>query len=275
MDYYIYNTDVKYLKDKPQDRFRKLIDGHFAASGGPRRYGENFNKPKINDVLLMYVNKIGIVAVGKVQKLWDGKSYTAPLYYTMEEIKAFGSGAFEYRIMVNWDQDFSDKPITAEHMRQSLGYIPPRAFSKIKLKDKVKEMIAGHISSYTPTTLDLEVPPPSRIETTMDRIQRDTAITLKVKKLHNYKCQICGHTIELPGGARYAEAHHIQPLGAPHNGPDVIENILCVCPNHHVELDYFVLPITVSELSCSKGHEIDPKYVDYHNQLVYKSILST
>ena len=108
----------------------------------------------------------------------------------------------------------------------------------------------------------------------MDRIHRDTAITLKVKKLHNYKCQICGHTIELPDGARYAEAHHIKPLGENHNGPDVIGNILCVCPNHHVELDYFVLPINVSELSCSNGHEIDPKYVDYHNQFVYKSILS-
>jgi hypothetical protein len=59
MDYYIYNTDVKYLKGKTQGRFRKLIDGNFAASGGPRHYGENFNKPKINDVLLMYVNKIG------------------------------------------------------------------------------------------------------------------------------------------------------------------------------------------------------------------------
>jgi hypothetical protein len=277
MDYYIYNTDVKYLKGKTQGRFRKLIDGNFAASGGPRHYGENFNKPKINDVLLMYVNKIGIVAVGKVQEQWDGNSYTSPLYYTMEEIKAFGSGAFEYRIRVNWYQDFSDKPITAEHMRQSLVPIPPRAFSKIKLKDKVEEMLRKlqTILPPTPKALDLEVPSTERVESTIYRILRDTAMALKVKHLHNYKCQICGHTIELPGGGRYAEAHHIKPLGEKHNGPDVIGNILCLCPNHHVELDYGVLPITVSELRCYKGHEIDPKYVDYHNQFVYKSILST
>jgi 5-methylcytosine-specific restriction endonuclease McrA len=225
----------------------------------------------------MYVNKIGIVAVGKVQEQWDGNSYTAPLYYTMEEIKAFGSGAFEYRIRVNWYQDFSDKPITAEHMRQSLVPIPPRAFSKIKLKDKVEEMLRKlqTILPPTPKALDLEVPSTERVESTIYRILRDTAMALKVKHLHNHKCQICGHTIELPGGGRYAEAHHIKPLGEKHNGPDVIGNILCVCPNHHAELDYGVSTITISALTCFKGHEIDPKYIDYHNQFVYKSILST
>jgi putative restriction endonuclease len=31
---------------------------------------------------------------------------------------------------------------------------------------------------------------------------------------------------------------HIRPLGAPHNGPDVKENIIiCLCPNHHVLFD--------------------------------------
>lgn len=37
--------------------------------------------------------------------------------------------------------------------------------------------------------------------------------------------------------APYAEAAHIRALGSPHNGPDVIENVLCLCPNHHVLFD--------------------------------------
>jgi predicted restriction endonuclease len=162
-------------------------------------------------------------------------------------------------------------------MRQSLVPIPPRAFSKIKLKDKVEEMLRKlqTILPPTPKALDLEVPSTERVESTIYRILRDTAMALKVKHLHNYKCQICGHTIELPGGGRYAEAHHIKPLGEKHNGPDVIGNILCVCPNHHAELDYGVSTITISALTCFKGHEIDPKYIDYHNQFVYKSILSS
>jgi hypothetical protein len=272
MDYYIYNTDVAYLIGKTQGRFRKLIDGNFAASGGPRRYGENFKRLKINDVLLMYVNKVGIVSVGRVLEKWNGNSYTDPLYYTMEEIKAFDGGAYEYRININWYQDFSDKPITADYMRQSSVPIIPRALSKIKRKTEVEEMLRRLQTVLTPTpkAFDLEVPSTERVESTIYRILRDTAKALYVKNLHNYQCQVCGHTIKLPAGKRYAEAHHIRPLGTPHNGPDVIENILCLCPNHHAELDYGVSAITVSALRDSKGHSIALQYINYHNQHIHK-----
>src|SRR5680860_101814 len=238
MDYYIYNTDVRFLKGKTRRRFRNLIDGNFAAAGGPRRYGKNFNKLKINDVLLMYVNKIGIVAVGKVQELWDGNSYTAPLYYTMEEIKAFGDGAFEYRITVNWYQDFSDKPITAEHMRQSLVPLPPRALSKIKRKTEVEEMLRKlqTILRPTPKALDLEVPSTERVEvqdisepTGPDgnpvlakhlRYERNSTLINKIKKraLAQNKmlnCQVCKFSfLEKYGeiGEGFIEAHHKKPL---------------------------------------------------------------
>ena len=66
-------------------------------------------------------------------------------------------------------------------------------------------------------------------------------------------------------------AHHIQPLGQPHNGPDVIGNIICVCPNHHAELDYGVSSLLLPSLRHSTGHNIDAKYTDYHNQIILKS----
>jgi putative restriction endonuclease len=48
---------------------------------------------------------------------------------------------------------------------------------------------------------------------------------------------MCG--IRLKGLAGpYAEAAHIRPLGAPHHGPDTADNILCLCPNHHVLFDH-------------------------------------
>ena len=34
------------------------------------------------------------------------------------------------------------------------------------------------------------------------------------------------------------EGAHIRPLGAPHNGPDTLDNTLCLCPNHHVLFDH-------------------------------------
>ena len=119
----------------------------------------------------------------------------------------------------------------------------------------------------TPPASDIADAPTDRVQTTAYRILRDTELARRVKVMHEYRCQICDHTIELPSGSRYAEAHHIQPLGEPHNGPDVIGNILCVCPNHHAELDYRVSSLTLSALRPMPGHTVDQKYVDYHNRL--------
>lgn len=128
---------------------------------------------------------------------------------------------------------------------------------------------AGAIDdSVTREAVDLE--PPERIQTTTYRIVRDTAKSRTVKKLHNYECQVCGLTINLPGNARYAEAHHIQPLGGKHKGPDVESNILCLCPNHHAELDLGIWPIKLLALRTAKGHAVDSKYVDYHNREIAK-----
>lgn len=273
MDYFFYNSDAKSLIDKTQPRFRILISGNFAASSGNRHFGENFKRLKIGDVLLMYENEVGVVAVGSVLKPWDGISYADPLYYTKEEmIVPANDGAFEYRIMVNWYLDLSLNPITAKHLRQYSIPLPPLAFSKINRRSEVEQMLRKLPPPIlpTPVAFDLVVPSPERVESTIYRVLRDTAKALYVKNLHNYQCQVCSHTIELPDGKRYAEAHHIRPLGMPHNGPDIISNILCLCPNHHAELDYGVLAITLPALLNSTIHAVDPQYIDYHNQKIHQ-----
>ena len=121
-------------------------------------------------------------------------------------------------------------------------------------------------SLVTPLATDLAEPPTNRIPTTIYRILRDTELARSVKVMHEYRCQICGHSIELPDGSRYAEAHHIQPLGGDHKGDDKIGNILCVCPNHHAELDYCVLALDLSALRQVADHPVDQKYLDYHNK---------
>ena len=99
-----------------------------------------------------------------------------------------------------------------------------------------------------------------------ERIIRDTKVTNWVKKLYNNHCQICGTTIELFDNKNYSEGHHIVPLN--HNGHDVINNLLCVCPNHHIQLDYGA--IKIEKLMIKKGHNIDNEYVKYHNENIYK-----
>ncbi|QVL30245.1 HNH endonuclease [Telmatocola sphagniphila] len=120
-----------------------------------------------------------------------------------------------------------------------------------------------------PLAVDLGEPP-ARIATTTYRIVRDTRLADWTKKAHNYKCQICGVSIKLADGSGYAEGHHIKPLGSPHNGPDVIDNILCVCPNHHAMCDFGAIELDLEKLETAEGHSLNQKYLDYHNQKIFK-----
>jgi hypothetical protein len=127
-----------------------------------------------------------------------------------------------------------------------------------------------------PQVHDLEAPPASRVQTTVYRIIRDTQLSRRVKMLHEYKCQIltCEYTIVLADGSHYAEGHHVQPLGEPHNGPDVLENIVCLCPNHHAACDLGAIRLVSVELRQIVGHVIGQKFIDYHNQTIYPNRLA-
>lgn len=272
MDYYFYNTD-----GRPQPRFRILLDRGFAAVGGDRqRFGEQLRQLKKDDVLLMYENNVGVIAVGRVLERWDGKSHTRPWYYTSAEMDGLTGGPYEYRIRVHWFHDLSDTPVTLRILQQrfhSTGFSPRGAIKKIVKYRPEIEILLEELQPNpqpTPPAIDFTAPVPERVETSTYRILRDTAKAVLVKNLHDYRCQVCGHTIELPNGKRYAEAHHIQPLGTPHNGRDIIANILCLCPNHHAELDYGVSRIRLSDLRFCNGHTVEPQYVHYHNRKVFK-----
>ena len=76
-----------------------------------------------------------------------------------------------------------------------------------------------------------------RRETTVQRIVRETRQAREIKALYDHRCQMCGTRLKSPAGP-YAEAAHIRPLGAPHDGPDTPDNVLCLCPNHHVLFDH-------------------------------------
>ncbi|MFF1644650.1 YDG/SRA domain-containing protein [Streptomyces sp. NPDC058240] len=80
---------------------------------------------------------------------------------------------------------------------------------------------------------------------TVERIVRDTAVVRRVKRWHEYTCQICGLALTVGAeGKSYAEGAHIQALGGSAGGPDVEGNVLCLCPNCHVRLDRGALYLT-------------------------------
>jgi len=118
-----------------------------------------------------------------------------------------------------------------------------------------------------------------RITTTVQRLVRNTLISNSVKKMYDYKCQICNTQIKTPAGF-YSEGAHVRPLGANHNGDDNESNILCLCPNHHVMLDYGTIYIDesffvynrynsekIGELKVNSRHPINVKNFLYQKNI--------
>jgi len=103
------------------------------------------------------------------------------------------------------------------------------------------ERVAQFFRSNDATPIAADINEPTGTErhlVSTYRVLRDTALARRVKADMNHTCQICSARIVLGDGTPYAEAHHVKPLGSPHNGPDQPGNIVCVCPNCHVQLDY-------------------------------------
>src|SRR6478672_8334883 len=76
-------------------------------------------------------------------------------------------------------------------------------------------------------------------------------------------------------GGPYAEAAHIWPLGRPHNGPDELANLLCLCPNHHVLFDNGAFAIAdgleliglPGRLAFVRGHNLSAEHLRFHRRL--------
>jgi len=120
---------------------------------------------------------------------------------------------------------------------------------------------------------------PKRQMVAVQRIVRTSAVVQYVKALHDNHCQVCGMRLET-GLRPYSEAAHIRPLGQPHNGPDVVSNILCLCPNDHVLFDlggivvstaFAVISVpknqVIAELRRHAAHPIDLQALVYHRSL--------
>lgn len=152
---------------------------------------------------------------------------------------------------------------TTEEISASKGVVATSSAADLFNQSNIQEAAAGY------------GPAPRREATTL-RIVRDTAVTRRVKVLYDYRCQVCGTRLEGAAGP-YAEAAHIRPLGAPHHGPDVLANVLCLCPNHHVLFDLSAFGIADSgqllglpgTLKIHKQHPLDKEFLAYHRAHFY------
>ncbi len=153
---------------------------------------------------------------------------------------------------------------------QSSGTQIPEQVAQ-RLEQAWRELLGGSPTDpEEPPATATATGPAGRVVAEVSRIIRDTQLADRIKELHQFECQLCGHTIVLPDGSRYAEGHHIQPLGAPHDGPDTGDNVLCLCPNHHAACDLGAIPLAICDVRRAAGHVVGLCFIDYHNRVVYR-----
>lgn len=119
--------------------------------------------------------------------------------------------------------------------------------------------------------------PVPRQLTLASRLVRDTRLMRAVKELYDFHCQVCAARLPTPTGP-YAEAAHIRGLGAPHHGPDKLDNLLCLCPNHHVTFDRGSWSVNddgtlrgqSGQLTLAPAHDVSPLHLLYHRRRIFR-----
>ncbi|MGW3679422.1 HNH endonuclease [Streptomyces prasinus] len=136
------------------------------------------------------------------------------------------------------------------------------------------------------TDEDRATSPTARRESTSSRLVRNASIANEVKEMHGHACQVCETRLQYMRRP-YSQAAHIRGLGSPHDGPDELPNLLCLCPNHHVLFDGLEIYIDVDDvvrrthggdslghLRRHVNHRIDEAYLQYHRTLCELSRLT-
>lgn len=122
-----------------------------------------------------------------------------------------------------------------------------------------------------------------RREVSVNRVQRNQQLVDQMKKLYDHTCQVCGQKRLLSPDEGFSHVHHLMPLGKPHDGPDVPENLVVVCPNHHEDFEHGMLTVDPQSLEIQHSYENDvdgrtletredhepgAQYLAYHNEVI-------
>lgn len=149
-----------------------------------------------------------------------------------------------------------------EDFEQSMGNVfkiripPPTEESRISPSQTSRQVSQIRIPP-------VQISPPQTTSSVVTRYIRDSRYGEELKELYEHKCCFCETLIERPHDTPYVESCHIKPLND--GGPDAIENLLILCPNHHIEFDYGSISIDPRDLTL--------KHINRRNSLHGKQIV--
>lgn len=166
----------------------------------------------------------------------------------------------------------SDKPADTEYLYLGLFTVTGWAWgTRDGWKVLVYQLSAVGEQSLNPEEVTSSLArgedlPAPRKSTSVNHLVRNYAVAQTVKTLYSDTCQICGLRLLTAAGA-ISQAAHIRPLGIPHNGPDSLSNLLCLCPNCHVQFDGHALSVEPDGTVLKFGQAAGKLFVDDRHQL--------
>lgn len=202
----------------------------------------------------------------KIKIIFDGKTYAANLVNQKFDEQKYPTHKDILQIRYNPQSELANKLrnvfkssyIYLSKQRQTLG----KSYMYIVAPDNLKEYLAIYTTNYPLTFLFESITCEEKntlvaeigrlreeeyekiinltdhtagyyLTTSLNKVRRlNNAIGNALKTLYKNQCQICGYDFASKFGVSIVEAHHIIPFTVSlNNNP---ENIMILCPNHHV-----------------------------------------
>jgi predicted HNH restriction endonuclease len=182
-------------------------------------------------------------------------------------------------VRVRYLRTYGDKPLTIDEIRRKLPGVSPLLLNGFQassmpigaddfhaitalLGDDVEALSAPDVEAPDTTSKLAELEKrymrasPEAKSRLSKRIERGP-IGAEVKKANGFKCQLCEAMGQSPYGFKktsgeyYVEAHHVMPVSKREVGSLSASNIVCLCANHHRQVHYGAVTVSIGENSFS------------------------
>ena len=157
------------------------------------------------------------VLTSSPRKGWRNRKPAPEVLRMFKELSAFSFEQITEIVLDMIDSRETDKNVLQRH---------EDAADKEALKQELDENELELLLNFKDTTAARN----HHISEVFTRVYNKSAID-KLKKLYDYRCQICGCEFQSLYGGDIAEAHHIIPFAESENNN--ADNIIILCPNHH------------------------------------------
>ena len=246
MRLFFVNTDaVSYAGKSKHDDW---IARNVVLTGGDVKYEHDLARIPADARVLVYVNKVGVVAAGRI--------LTDDVRVVLPPDTIYDSNQAEYQRPVTWLLDLRASPINSAELVDLLGWNPRGAVQEIhKGKDALLRRLAileatptTNVDTYTRVAAELcrygavERPigtaQPSRTLSQRTQFSRDPRVRAWTLVRAQGHCELCCQPAPFMDNNQepYLESHHLTMLAD--NGADTPENTAALCANCHRELHF-------------------------------------